>query len=142
MKNDNKKTVKVDIVTDYICPWCYVGKKRFQNAIDKLKDNYTFEINYVPFQLNPDMPAEGQNRKEYRSKKFGSWEKSQSMDTGVVAAGKSEGLVFDYDLVEITPNTLKAHLLTQYASKPNKHQEVSKEIFKSYFTLEFDTILS
>ncbi len=56
------------------------------------------------------------------------------MDTGVVAAGKSEGLVFDYDLVEITPNTLKAHLLTQYASKPNKHQEVSKEIFKSYFT--------
>lgn len=134
MENNNKKTVKVDIVTDYICPWCYVGKKRFQNAVDKLKENYQFEINYVPFQLNPDMPAEGQNRKEYRSKKFGSWEKSQSMDAGVVAAGKSEGLVFDYDIVEVTPNTSKAHLLTQYASKLNKHQEVSKEIFKSYFT--------
>lgn len=134
MKNDNMKTVNVDIVTDYICPWCYVGKKRFQNAVDKLKEDYQFEINYVPFQLNPDMPAEGQNRKEYRSKKFGSWEKSQAMDTGVLAAGKSEGLVFDYDLVEVTPNTLKAHLLTQLASKFNKHQEISKEIFKSYFT--------
>lgn len=128
------KTVKVDIVTDYICPWCYIGKKRFQNAMDKLKDKYKFEINYVPFQLNPDMPAEGQNRKEYRSKKFGSWEKSQSMDAGVVAAGKSEGLVFDYDIVEVTPNTLKAHLLTQSASKFNKHQEISKEIFKAYFS--------
>lgn len=128
------KTVKVDIVTDYICPWCYIGKKRFQNAMDKHKDKYNFKINYIPFQLNPGMPAEGQNRKEYRSKKFGSWKKSQSMDAGVVAAGKSEGLVFDYDVVEVTPNTLKAHLLTQSASKFNKHQEISKEIFKAYFS--------
>lgn len=128
------KTITIDIITDYICPWCYIGKKRFQNAMDNLKDQYAFEINYIPFQLNPNMPSEGQNRKEYRSRKFGTWEKSQAMDDVVVEAGKSEGLVFDYTRIEITPNTLKAHLLTQYASLFNKHQEISDEIFKSYFT--------
>lgn len=140
------KIVKVDIITDYICPWCYIGKKRFQNAMDNLKKQYHFEINYVPFQLNPDMPFEGQNRREYRSKKFGSWEKSQNLDDGVVLAGKSEGLIFNYEYVEITPNTLKAHLLTHFASKFNKHQEISNEIFKSYFTdgkdIGSDTVLT
>lgn len=126
--------VKIDIVTDYICPWCYIGKKRFQGAVDALADQYSFEINFVPFQLNPQMPEDGLNRKEYRSKKFGSWEKSQQLDAQVVAAGKTEGLEFNYDVVDVTPNTLKAHLLTQWAHKFNKHQEISQEIFKAYFT--------
>ncbi|WP_316778618.1 DsbA family oxidoreductase [Pedobacter antarcticus] len=126
--------VKVDIISDYICPWCYIGKKRFQNAMDNFKGQYHFEINYIPFQLNPDMPVEGQNRREYRSKKFGSWEKSQKLDDGVVLVGNLEGLLFNYGFLEIIPNTLNAHLLTNYASKFNKHQELSNEIFKSYFT--------
>ncbi len=134
MKNDTKKIVEMDIVTDYICPWCYIGKKRFQDAIETLNKYYDFEINFVPYQLNPSMPEEGQNRKEYRSKKFGSWSKSQEMDAVVVAAGIAEGLVFNYDLVDVTPNTKKAHLLTQLAAKFNKHQQISKEIFKAYFT--------
>lgn len=129
-----RQTVKLDIASDYICPWCYIGKQRLQKAINALSNQFDFEINFLPFQLNPEMPESGLNRKEYRSKKFGSWEKSQAMDVQVTEAGKSEGLEFNYDKVLITPNTLKAHLLTAYAQAMNKHELIAASIFKAYFT--------
>lgn len=129
-----RQTVKLDIATDYICPWCYIGKQRLQKALNTLSNQFDFEINFLPFQLNPEMPESGLNRKEYRSKKFGSWEKSQAMDVQVTEAGKSEGLEFNYDKVLITPNTLKAHFLTAYAQTVNKHELIAASIFKAYFT--------
>lgn len=129
-----KKKVTIEVVTDYICPWCYIGKQRLDNALDTVKDEYDAEIVFVPFELNADMPGEGQNRKEYRSAKFGSWEKSQAMDRQVATAGRQLGLTFDYDKVLVTPNTFKAHLLTQYAQAVGKHRETSRAIFKAYFT--------
>lgn len=129
-----KQVINIEIVSDYICPWCYIGKQRLDQALDSLKDRYDFNLTLVPFELNKDMPAEGKNRRLYRSNKFGSWEKSQVMDENVTMAGKTVGLDFNYDKIEITPNTFKAHLVTRYAQEVNKQIEVSNELFKAYFT--------
>jgi predicted DsbA family dithiol-disulfide isomerase len=129
-----KQIITIEIVSDYICPWCYIGKQRLDQALDRLKDKYDFKLTLVPFELNKEMPQEGQNRRAYRSKKFGSWEKSQAMDEDVTIAGKNVGLDFNYDKVEMTPNTFKAHLLTNYAQEVNEHITVSNALFKAYFT--------
>ena len=134
MEELTKKEVLVEIVTDYICPWCYIGKQKLGMAIEELKDTHNVNLKFVPFELNPDQPVEGMNRKEYRSRKFGSWEKSVMMDKDVTNAGRAVGLNFNYDKVELTPNTFKAHLLTAFAAKSNKHQPISTALFKAYFT--------
>ena len=70
-----KPHIKIDIVSDVVCPWCYIGKRRLEKAVDQLKDDYTFEISYLPFQLSPDTPLEGENMKERLSAKFGGEER-------------------------------------------------------------------
>jgi predicted DsbA family dithiol-disulfide isomerase len=128
-----KVKINIEVVTDYICPWCYIGKQYLSYALQEIEKDYTIAVAYIPFQLNPDMPPEGKNRMEYRSKKFGSWERSQAMDAQVTGVGKTVGLAFNYDRIEVTPNTFKAHLLTTYAHSLNRHTELSKSIFESYF---------
>jgi predicted DsbA family dithiol-disulfide isomerase len=86
---------RLDIVSDTICPWCYVGKRRLAAALHILEaEGLAFDVTWRPFQLNPTMPREGLDRRAYRSAKFGSWEKSQALDAQVIEAGASAGLVF------------------------------------------------
>ena len=103
--------LRIEIYSDLICPWCYIGRHRLQAALATLDEEVKADIRWRPFQLNPDMPKTGLDRRAYRSAKFGSWERSQEMDRHVAAIGKSLGLEFNYDRVLVTPNTLAGHRL-------------------------------
>jgi predicted DsbA family dithiol-disulfide isomerase len=106
-------SLAVDVISDVICPWCYVGKRRLEKATAAVGGPVA--VRWLPFQLNTAMPKEGVSRREYRTKKFGSWERSQELDARVVAAGEAEGIHFAFDRIGRTPNTLDAHRLVGLA---------------------------
>lgn len=124
----------IDVISDVICPWCYVGKRRLEKAIASLKGQYEFRVRWHPFQLNPAMPAEGVSRKEYRIEKFGSWERSQELDAKLIAVGETEGLHFAFERIERTPNTWDAHRLIWLADQSGCQDAVVEGLFKAYFT--------
>jgi predicted DsbA family dithiol-disulfide isomerase len=125
-------SLAVDVISDVICPWCYIGKRRLEKAIIALGRPVT--VRWFPFQLNPTMPKEGISRSEYRTKKFGSWERSQELDARVVAVGREEGIGFAFDRIERTPNTLDAHRLIWLAEKQGIQDAVVEALFRAYFT--------
>jgi predicted DsbA family dithiol-disulfide isomerase len=127
-------TLNIEIYSDLICPWCYIGKRRMQAGLKLLGKEFTPKIVWRPFQLNPDMPVAGMNRKTYRTKKFGSWERSLAMDAEVAATGKSLGIEFNYDKVLITPNTLSGHRLLWWAGQRNQQEPLAEALFRAYFT--------
>ncbi len=122
----------VDVISDVICPWCFIGKRRLEKAI--AADGWPVKVRWLPFQLNPTMPKEGISRREYRTKKFGSWERSQELDARVIAVGEDEGIDFALDRIERTPNTLDAHRLIWLADKEGVQDAVVEALFLSYFT--------
>lgn len=122
----------VDVISDVICPWCFIGKRRLEKAISRFGEPVS--VHWHPFQLNPTMPKEGISRREYRTKKFGSWERSQELDARVVAVGKEEGIDFAFDQIERTPNTLDAHRLIWLADQEGIQDAVVEALFRAYFT--------
>jgi predicted DsbA family dithiol-disulfide isomerase len=128
----------VDVISDVICPWCFIGKRRLEKAIAACDGQHQFRVRWHPFQLNPLMPKEGIDRREYRIKKFGSWERSMQLDTNLVAVGKGEGIRFDFDGMERTPNTLDAHRLIWLADQQGIQDAVVESLFLAYFTLGRD----
>ena len=120
----------IDVISDVICPWCFIGKRRLEKALDGRPAN----IRWHPFQLNPDMPREGIERKAYRIKKFGSWERSQELDAQMAAAGRGEGLAFHFDRQARTPNTLDAHRVIRLAGERGVQDAVVEALFLAYFT--------
>ncbi len=108
--------ITIGIVSDVICPWCYVGKRRLERAIRAIPAGRHVQVRWLPFQLNPQMPSGGMNRKEYRSAKFGSWQKSEKLDAQVAQVGASEGIVFAHDRMERMSNTLNAHRMIALAA--------------------------
>jgi predicted DsbA family dithiol-disulfide isomerase len=127
-------TLTIEITSDFICPWCLVVDARLNQAIAQLKMPIEIKRIWYPFELNPTMPEAGMDRKTYRSQKFGSWEYSQSLDAQTVQATASDGIEFRYDLMQITPNTLKAHRLTWLADQTGKATEMVERILKAYFS--------
>ena len=125
-------SLAVDVISDVICPWCYVGKRRLEEAVAALDG--PVKVRWLPFQLNPAMPKEGVSRREYRTRKFGSWERSQELDARVVAVGQSEGIPFAFDRIERTPNTLDAHRLVGLAERQGVQVAVVEALFRAYFT--------
>jgi len=121
------------IVSDVICPWCYVAKRNLEKALALAGGEIGLRITWRPFELNPAMPKEGLNRREYRSHKFGSWERSQALDAQVAAAGKLAGIAFHYDLIERTPNTFDAHRLIWLAGQNGVQSAVVEALFSAYF---------
>lgn len=126
-------TLNIDVYSDVICPWCFVGKHRLEKALAAVKDRFEAHVVWHPFELNPDMPKEGLNRKEYRSAKFGSWEKSLALDEQVKQAGEGEGINFRHDLMERTPNTFDAHKLILLAGREGVQDKVAAAVFNGYF---------
>ena len=122
----------VDVISDVICPWCFIGKRRLEKAILAL--DAQVKVRWHPFQLNPMMPKEGISRREYRTKKFGSWERSQELDAKVIAVGKEESIDFAFDRIERTPNTLDAHRLIWLAESESVQDAVVEALFRAYFT--------
>ncbi len=131
-------TMTVDVVSDVICPWCYIGKRRLEKALALLGDPANVRVVWRPFQLNPRMPAEGMERRAYRIAKFGSWEKSLALDAQVAEAGKGEEIVFAFDRMRRTPNTLDAHRLLWLAGRLGVQDAVAESLFKGYFTEGLD----
>lgn len=125
--------LNIDVYSDVICPRCFVGKHRLEKALALVKDRFEARVTWHPFELNPDMPKEGLNRKEYRSAKFGSWEKSLALDEQVKQAGASEGINFRHDLIEKTPNTFDAHKLILLAGREGVQDKVAAAVFNGYF---------
>jgi predicted DsbA family dithiol-disulfide isomerase len=120
----------IDVISDVICPWCFIGKRRLEKAIS----DRAASVRWHPFQLNPDMPREGIDRRAYRTRKFGSWERSQELDAHVAAAGRGEGIVFHFDKMARTPNTLDAHRIIWLAGESGVQDAVVEALFLAYFT--------
>src|SRR5882762_855583 len=128
-----KVTLAIEVVSDAICPWCWVAKRRLDRAIAAISPDVTASVTWRPFELNPEMPKAGVDRRAYRSAKFGSWQHSQALDAQVAAAGRSEGLVFNHDKMERTPNTVDAHRLIWLAGQQGKQNDVVEGLFAAYF---------
>jgi predicted DsbA family dithiol-disulfide isomerase len=128
------RNLSVDVISDVICPWCYIGKRRLEKAIAALDGPHEVRVRWLPFQLNPTMPKEGISRREYRTRKFGSWERSLELDAQVAAAGKAEGISFAFDRIERTPNTEDTHRLIWLADKKGVQDAVVEALFRAYFT--------
>jgi predicted DsbA family dithiol-disulfide isomerase len=123
--------VKIEIVSDVICPWCYIGKRRLEKAL--ALHGGEIELRWLPFQLNPDMPREGMARADYRQRKFGSIERGRQLDARVAAEGQGEGIAFAFERIARTPNTLAAHQLIEIAQQEGKGNEVVDALFRAYF---------
>ena len=125
---------RIDVISDAICPWCYIGKRQLERALAILAEKgLHFDVAWHPFQLNPDMPAEGWDRKEYRIQKFGSWEKSQAMDARITETAAGIGLEFHLDRLTRTPNTVNAHRAIWLAGQHGVQDAVLEALFKLYF---------
>ena len=123
----------LEVVSDTICPWCYVGKRRLEAALAAIGDDLSVDIRWRPYELNPDMPREGLDRQAYRSRKFGSWERSRQLDAQVKTAGASDGLDFHHERIEKTPNTLLSHVLVRLAGETGLQSEIVEALFSAYF---------
>ncbi|MEH2083226.1 MAG: DsbA family oxidoreductase [Nostoc sp.] len=127
-------TLTIAITSDFICPWCLVAETRLNQAIAQLNSAVEIEYLWFPFELNPQMPEAGMDRKAYRTGKFGSWEYSQGLDAKTVQATQADNINFRYDLMTVTPNTLKAHRLTWFAGNQGKATKMAVRILNAYFT--------
>ncbi len=125
-------TISVDVISDVICPWCHIGKRRLEAAIRAVPE-HTVRVRWHPYQLNPTMPAEGMDRRVYRTRKFGSWEKSLELDAQVTTAANAVGLPFALDKITRTPNTFDAHRVLWLADRLGVQDGVAEELFKAYF---------
>jgi predicted DsbA family dithiol-disulfide isomerase len=125
---------RIDIVSDAICPWCYIGKRQLERALATLaEDGLTFQVHWNPFQLNPDMPKQGRDRAAYRAWKFGSPEKAAALDQRITEAAAAVGLGFRTDLMTRTPNTIDAHRLIWFAGQNGDQDATMEAVFRAYF---------
>ena len=122
----------IKIFADTICGWCFIGQTKLNKALKSFPET-KFEIEHIPFQLNPDMPTEGIDRNEYLQIKFGGKEFAQPMYDRMTEEAKKEGLNFNLDNIKKTPNTVFSHLLIKLAEQTNVHNEVKEKIYHSYF---------
>ncbi len=124
--------MKIDIIVDTICPWCYVGKKRFEKAL-AIRPQPDLEVGWRAFQLNPRMPEEGMDRREYVTAKFGGLERANAIHGSLIQAGAEEGIVFDFGKIDRTPNTVNSHRLVRYAAEFGIQTPVISAVFDAYF---------
>ncbi|KWF66106.1 disulfide bond formation protein DsbA [Burkholderia multivorans] len=127
------KPIEVTMIYDLICPWCWIAEHRLAQAIDAVGLTGNVNVRFVPFELNPSMPAGGMDRKAYRSAKFGSWARSQALDAHVAEAGRAAGLVFDHARIARTPNTRLAHRLVWFAQQRGSAVALVDALFAAYF---------
>ena len=125
---------ELSIISDVICPWCFIAKKNLERVLDLLPNRLDFSIVWRPYELNPGMRKEGMDRREHRSRKFGSWQHSLALDAQVAQAGQQAGITFRHDLMKRTPNTFNAHRLIWFAQREGAQDGVVEGLFKAYFT--------
>lgn len=131
------KNIEIQVTYDFICPWCWIGHKNLEKAMEADDSGASLVVSYLPYELNPTLLSAGVNRKEYRTRKFGTWHRSVAMDNDVTISGKRVGLDFDYDRVKVTPNTFVAHRLMAFAQRAGDAKKTAalfNAIFEAYFS--------
>ena len=123
--------LSVDVVSDVVCPWCYVGKRRLERAIAAAGVPLT--IRWRPFQLDSTIPIGGKPRRDYLQQKFGSAARIDEIHKAITATGAAEGIAFAFDKIEVSPNTLDAHRLVRWAEEAGLQNEVVEALFRAYF---------
>lgn len=126
------KPLKIDVVSDVVCPWCYIGKKRIERALEMVPD-VPVEVQWRPFFLNPWVPREGMSREDYLTTKFGSVDAYKGIAQRVVAAASEEGLSYHPERVQRQPNTIDCHRLIHWAEAKGKAAEMKQRLMELYF---------
>ena len=129
--------MKIKVFADTICGWCFIGQTKLDKALKKFPE-IKFEVEHVPFQLNPDMPKEGIERDEYLKIKFGGKEFAQPMYDHMTEEAKKENLNFNLNNIKKTPNTVLSHMLIKLAELTNVQNQVKEKIYHSYFVEGLD----
>lgn len=125
--------IRIEVASDVICPWCYIGKRRLEKALALLAGEAEATVSWLPFQLNPGMPPEGMRREDYRRAKFGSLERGRALDARVAQEGAREGIQFAFERMERTPNTFVAHQLIDLAQAQGRGAAAIDALFSAYF---------
>lgn len=123
----------IEVYSDVVCPWCYVGKRRLERALDQLNGSAQAHITWRPFQLNPMIPKDGMDRATYLEAKFGSLDAFRQLEEHVLAAGAAERIPFAFEKVARTPNTFLAHRLIWFAEQQGCQNAVVESLFRGYF---------
>ena len=129
----NNQPVRIDVVSDVVCPWCFIGKHRLEAAL-KLTPDIAVEVHWRPYFLNDWIPREGISREDYLTKKFGSVERYKGIAQRVGAAAAAEGLIYAVDKMKRQPNTLDCHRLIHWAEAIGKAAEMKQKLMDLYFT--------
>ncbi len=123
--------LRLDVISDVVCPWCFVGKRRLEKAV--AASEIPLQIHWRPFQLDPTIPPEGKDRRAYLKAKFGTDERIRELHDNISAAGEAEGIPFAFERIEVSPNTLEAHRLVRWAGQSGKQDQVVEALFRAYF---------
>ena len=129
----NQQPVRIDVISDVVCPWCFIGKRRLEKAV-ALNPQIPVEVHWRPYFLNDWIPREGIPREQYLTTKFGSPERYKGIAQRVSAAASAEGLTYAMDKISRQPNTLDAHRLIRWADGIGKAAEMKQTLINLYFT--------
>ena len=131
------ESLRIDVVFDFVCPWCYVGKRRLEAALQVWKEEHPGDpepiVRWLPFQLNPEIPAEGMSRREHQECKHGPAGPDPRKQEQMAALGRRLGLSFEFDRITVQPNTLDAHRLSGCAQRQGRQDEMVEALFKAFF---------
>ena len=129
-----RASVTVDVVSDVMCPWCLIGKRRLERAIASVED-IDVEVRWRPFLLDPTIPPEGRDRKQYLEAKFGGPERAKAVYANIEAAGRAEGIPFAFDRIERSPKTIDAHRLIRWAGSERSgvQDRLVEALFQAFF---------
>ena len=130
----NRSQLKIDIVSDVVCPWCAIGYKKLSKAMEDLNEEILFEVNWKPYELHPEIPTEGFNKEEYYKIKFGNSNGSRDRFNHITEEGKKAGLEFNFDKSKNLPNTFLAHRLLWFSRSKDMQDVIAEALFHAYFT--------
>ena len=131
--------IKIEIVSDVVCPWCYIGHARLQKALKILAgEGNDFDVSYLPFELNPGTGPDGLDRRAHLLDKFGGEERYNALQDHVAGVASAEGIDFRMDVQKTIPNTRKAHVLLEYAATMDLQLALAEKLFRAYFTERTD----
>jgi predicted DsbA family dithiol-disulfide isomerase len=124
--------MQIDIVSDTVCPWCFIGKRRIARAM-ALRPHVKFDVFWRPYRLDPTVPREGVDRRAYLKAKFGDSPRSSAMGEAIRSEGAGEGIAFAFDKIAKTPNTLDAHRLVRWSASAGVQDDMVERLFRAYF---------
>ncbi len=122
----------IDVVSDVVCPWCYIGKRRLEEAL-KLRPNLDVEVRWLPYQLDETIPPEGMPRDDYMMRKFGGRDRIEAIHERIREAGRGDGIPFAFEKIRVSPNTLDSHRIIRWAAEAGLQAEVKERLMRGFF---------